>query len=75
MPRKALVDEIQTFQREKSRLIPALCVLGIAGLLLPVLPGMLFLALAFGLLFPREGERYLNKLVHKVRRLLRGGGR
>ncbi len=61
MPRKSLQEEIEDFQVEKKKLIPALLVAGVAGLLLPVLPGVALIVLALN---PRRGEEIIRKIRH-----------
>lgn len=64
MPRKSLQEEIEDFQVEKKKLIPALLVAGVAGLVLPVLPGVALIVLALLLLNPRRGEEVIRKIRH-----------
>jgi hypothetical protein len=64
--KKTLHEEIEDFQKEKSKLIPLLIFFGLLGLLFPILPGLALLFLGFLLIFPRQGEEVINK----VRRFL-----
>lgn len=66
MQKKKLNDEIKEFQKSKKILIPALIFFGITGLFLPVIPGLAFLAMAFLLIFPKQGEDVISKLRNKL---------
>ncbi|MFQ5603059.1 MAG: hypothetical protein ACE5HS_07290 [bacterium] len=66
MKKKSLFDEIKEFNQNKKKLIPILVILGVFGLILPVLPGVLLLFLGFILLFPRQGEDFLKKIRKKL---------
>lgn len=67
MARKTLSEEIKEFQTGKKRLIPALIMVGVLGLFLPVLPGVAVLFLAFLLLFPKEGEAVIKRIREKIK--------
>ena len=73
MIQKDLVDEIKDFRKDKKKLIPAVIVLGILGLFLPILPGIALLFFGFLLVFPREGENLLQKIRDKFKRVTRTG--
>jgi len=62
MSRKPLTEEIKNFQVSKKKLIPVLIIVGLLGLILPILPGVAILFLAFLLLFPGEGEKLIKRL-------------
>lgn len=62
MARRHLFQEIREYQNKKKILVPALLVLGVAGLFLPILPGVALIILAILLLFPRHGEQLLQKV-------------
>ena len=62
MARRHLFQEIRDYQNKKKILVPALLVLGVAGLFLPILPGIALIILAILLLFPRHGEQLLQKV-------------
>jgi len=57
-----LADEIKEFRRTKKWLVPALFSLGLLGLVLPVVPGLLLIALALLLTFPSKGGKIVEKL-------------
>jgi uncharacterized membrane protein YbaN (DUF454 family) len=67
MARKHLFQEIRDFQNKKKLIVPALLLVGVAGLFLPVLPGVAIIALALLLLFPRRGEEILARLKRAFR--------
>lgn len=71
MKRKMLLDEIREFQSAKKVIISGLVLLGVLGLLLPILPGTAFLLLAFLLVFPKDGERILNRIRKALRRIFK----
>ena len=62
MARKHLIQQIRDYQNKKKILVPVLLILGVAGLVLPVLPGVALIILAILLLFPRHGEQLLQKV-------------
>jgi uncharacterized protein YqgC (DUF456 family) len=62
MSGKKLSEEIREFQVSKKKLIPILIIVGLLGLVLPILPGVAVLFLAFLLLFPKEGENILKRI-------------
>jgi len=62
MEKKSLLDEIRAFQKGKKFIIPALIILGLAGIILPIIPGLAILAIAFMLIFPKQGRESLNRL-------------
>jgi len=62
MEKKSLLDEIRAFQKEKKFIIPALIILGFAGIILPIIPGLAILAIAFMLIFPKRGSESLKRL-------------
>ena len=59
---RPLFEEIRQFQKDKKKLIPALIVLGVMGIFLPVIPGLAALALAALLLFPRQSDKLIKKI-------------
>ncbi len=61
-PKKTLRDEMREYSRGKKWLVPLLIVLGLVGLVLPVLPGLALIVLGLLMLFPREGNALLNRL-------------
>lgn len=67
MGKKPLLDEIKEFQKDKKKLVPVLLVLGVLGLLLPILPGAVFLLLGFLLLFPQQSHDLLRRIREKFR--------
>lgn len=60
--KKSLREEIKEFQKQKKFLVPGLIVFGLLGLVLPLLPGIALLFLAFLLLFPGQGNLVLSKI-------------
>lgn len=60
--KKPLREEIKDFQKEKNKLMPILIALGLLGLLFPILPGLALLFFAFLLVFPRQGEIFIQRI-------------
>ena len=65
--RKSLRAQISEFQRQKNKTVSVLIGLGLVGLVIPIIPGLAFLGLAFLLLFPRRGDNILRKLKARVK--------
>lgn len=63
--RKSLYEEIVDFQCFKKYVGIPLIALGVAGLLLPLLPGLILIFLGFMLVVPRKAE----EIIDKIRRL------
>jgi len=62
MKNRPLYEDIAKFVKTKKILAIPLIILGLLGLILPVIPGTVFLVLALLLLFPKDGERLIEKL-------------
>lgn len=60
--KKSLYEEMKKFQAEKKSYIIILLVLGVLGLIFPVIPGLFLIGLAIALLSPRHGELILKKI-------------
>lgn len=60
--KRPLVDEIRRFRKGKIKTAVILLVLGLAGLVLPILPGALFILLALWLVFPDQSEKLWARL-------------
>ncbi len=60
--KKSLYEEIKKFQDEKKLYGIVLLVLGILGLIFPIIPGLLLIGLAITLISPKHGEVILKKL-------------
>jgi len=58
----SLIDEMKKFRQEKKFYIITLFVLGILGLIFPVIPGLLLIGLGIMLISPRHGEALLGKI-------------
>ena len=58
----SLVDEMKKFREEKKYYIIALFILGILGLIFPVIPGLILIGLGIMLISPRHGEALLEKI-------------
>ena len=65
MQKQPLHQEMRSFRRQKKVLIPVLILLGLVGLLLPVLPGLVLLALAAALMWPGR-EWKLGKQLSRI---------
>jgi hypothetical protein len=63
MPENAeLRTDIRQFRKRKPWYGIPLLILGVAGLIIPILPGWIFIFLGILLLFPARGERIINRL-------------
>ena len=60
--KQPLVDEIRRFHQTKLRTALILFACGLAGLLLPIMPGWLFILLAAWLVFPDQSEKLWARL-------------
>jgi len=58
----SLYEEIKKFRGEKKYYIIALFILGILGLIFPVIPGLLLIGLGIMLLSPKHGQALLEKV-------------
>jgi len=65
MKKPSLQEEISQFQKDKKRLIPGLLMLGIVGLVLPIIPGVALLSIGVSLLSPGHGGAILKRLHDK----------
>ena len=68
---KTLTEEIKKFQNEKKWYITVLVVLGTLGLILPFLPGILFIGLGISLINPKYGETFNKKMKEWYRGLFK----
>lgn len=59
--KSSLIDEMKKFREEKKYYIIALFILGILGLIFPVIPGLLLIGLGIMLISPKHGEALLGK--------------
>lgn len=55
-----LVEEIRAFRKSKFILAIGLILIGLPGLILPIIPGLLSIALGLWLLMPRLADRFSN---------------
>lgn len=62
MQKRPLQQEMHDFRRQKKVLVPALVSLGFLGLVIPIIPGLLLLGLAVGLVWPRYEWRLPKRL-------------
>ncbi|NOX90407.1 MAG: hypothetical protein GXO77_15470 [Calditrichaeota bacterium] len=61
---KTLLDEIKKFRSHKYFWVAGLLLLGLSGLIIPILPGFLFIILALALIRPgwmAKIRKYLKK--------------
>ena len=59
---ESLAEKIKKFQAKKKILVPLLLVLGLVGIVLPVIPGLALLFFAFLLLFPKLGPNLESRI-------------
>lgn len=60
--KRPLVDEIRSFRKNKIKTALLLLVIGLAGLVLPIIPGLVFILLAVWLVFPDQSEKLWQRL-------------
>lgn len=60
--KSALIEEIRRFRSGKVRTAVVLLVFGVAGLVLPIIPGLLFILLALWLVFPDQSEKIWQRI-------------
>jgi uncharacterized protein YqgC (DUF456 family) len=60
--KNSLYDEMKKFQNEKKNYVIALFILGILGLIFPIIPGLLLIGLGVALISPKYGEALLEKI-------------
>ena len=64
-------EEIKQFQTEKKWYGIVLILLGLLGLVLPVMPGWLLIAAGVALISPKYGERLFEKIKTMFRSLIK----
>ncbi len=65
----SLYEEMKKFQEEKKVCIIVLFVLGVIGLIFPVIPGLLLIGLAIALMSPRLAEilqAKIKRIIHLI---------
>ena len=60
--KKSLYDEMKKFHSEKKIYIIVLIILGVLGLILPIIPGLLLIGVGIALISPKYGEALLEKI-------------
>ncbi|MFZ5515614.1 MAG: hypothetical protein ACOY90_03185 [Candidatus Zhuqueibacterota bacterium] len=58
----SLYEEMKKFRSEKKLYSIVLLVLGVIGLVLPIIPGFLFIGLGLALLYPKQGTELLERI-------------
>jgi len=58
----SLYEEMKKFRSEKKKYSIVLLTLGVIGLILPIIPGFLFIGLGLALLYPKQGTELLEKV-------------
>ncbi|MDZ7266862.1 MAG: hypothetical protein ONB48_06230 [candidate division KSB1 bacterium] len=71
--RSRLDEKLAHWRKNKYRTAAWFLLLGILGIFLPVIPGLLFLGIAFWLIFPKTAEKIWGDLKRKLAGE-RGGG-
>ena len=56
-----LAEEIRQFRKKKWQWGVGLILVGLLGLIIPFIPGLLFLGLGIWLLFPRDTDKFIRK--------------
>ena len=59
--KNSLYEEIKKFQKEKKIYFVILILVGLLGLIFPVIPGLFLIGLGIALISPKYGEALLNK--------------
>ena len=67
-----LRDEIRQFQKRKMRFAIPILLLGVLGLVLPIIPGVALIMLGILLLFPMQGRRLIDRIRRFIRKFFRG---
>lgn len=57
-----LREEIRQFRKRKIRFAIPILILGVLGLVLPIIPGMALIVLAVLLLFPLQGKKWIESI-------------
>lgn len=60
--RESLFEEIKKFQGQKKFYFIILIMVGLIGLVFPVIPGLLLIGLGIALISPKYGDIFLNKV-------------
>jgi len=60
--RKSLYEEMKTFQSQKKIYFIILIIVGLVGLIFPVIPGLLLIGLGIALISFSYGDFLLNKI-------------
>ena len=60
--KNSLYDEMKKFHSEKKIYIIALIIVGVLGLILPIIPGLLLIGVGIALISPKYGEALLEKI-------------
>ncbi len=60
--KNSLYEEIKKFQKEKKIYFVILILVGLLGLIFPVIPGIFLIGLGIVLISPKYGEVLLNKI-------------
>jgi len=64
--RARLDEKLARWRKNKYRTAAGFLLLGLLGLFLPVIPGLLFLGIAFWLIFPKQAEKIWGDLKRKL---------
>jgi len=70
MSHSNLREDIRQFQKRKIRFAIPILILGLLGLVLPVIPGVALIMLAILLLFPMQGRRLIDRIRKYVKKTL-----
>jgi hypothetical protein len=60
--KRPLIDEIKSFRSKKLKTALTLLAIGLAGLVLPIIPGVLFIVVAVWLVFPDQSEKLWERV-------------
>jgi len=68
----SLYEEMKQFQSEKKIYFLVLVLVGLLGLIVPVIPGLLLIGLGIALISPRHGTALLEKIKNWIRSFISG---
>ncbi len=68
----SLFEEMKQFQKEKTKYFVFFILLGFAGLVIPVIPGLVFIGLGIALINPKSGTELFEKILDRIKSLFFG---
>lgn len=68
----SLYEEIKRFQSEKKIYFVILILVGLLGLVFPVIPGLLLIGLGIALISPKHGTELMEKIKNRFKSIISG---